>query len=399
MTLENRQARAIQTTPSSYELRPLIWQNISREQWQSPRWQQQNVLTQFDEISRAMYPLELTEDEKSAIERANSDFSTRLSPHWLALMCADSTEALRRQSLPTMTEWDPLIQAHKTPQSVTPSKALVDPLGERIHSACTGLTHRYPDRVLLYATPHCAMHCRFCTRRRKVGDPNSALYKDELELAIQYIRKNNQVRDCLISGGDPLTLPLSRLKYLLEALRSIPHLDVIRLCTRAPVTMPQLITTEHLALLKKFAPIYLNTHFNHPAEASIEAATALRQLNAAGAILGNQTVLLRGINDDAGILEKLFRWLLRHACRPYYLFQVDMGRGMQHFRTPIQRGIDLIDELRGRLSGLAIPHFAVDLPHGYGKITLTPDYQINREGRCIFFRNHTGTIVPYEDVD
>jgi lysine 2,3-aminomutase len=293
---------------------------------------------------------------------------------------------VRRQAIPQLGELE--VYPHE----------LSDPLAEEAHMVAPGVTHRYPDRVLFYVTHNCPVYCRHCTRKRKVGDPTSASTVDHLEAGFRYIEETETVRDVLVSGGDPLTLSDERLAAVFERLSSVPHVEVLRLGTRNPVTLPQRVTPALAAVLAGVRPLYVHTHFNHPAECTARAAHALNLLADAGCVLGNQMVLLAGVNDDEDTVLELNRWLLRNRCRPYYILQADMAEGIGHFRTPLQRGIDIIDHLRGRISGMGVPQFVLDLPGGGGKISLTPDYVCRRDGHTIEFRNGAGERFEFVDV-
>jgi len=272
---------------------------------------------------------------------------------------------------------------------------LADPLGEEAHMPVPGLTHRYPDRALLYATHNCPVYCRHCTRKRKVGDPTSAATHQQLEAALDYLRQHDEVRDVLVSGGDPMSLSDDRLVDLLARLRAIPHLEIIRLCTRNPVTLPHRFTPALLERLKALQPLFVHTHFNHPAECTPEAARCLRALANAGLNTANQMVLLRGVNDDLEVVRETNLWLLRQRCRPYYLFQADLADGIGHFRTPIQTGLDILKGLRGFSSGMAVPHFVIDAPGGGGKVPLLPDYVVRRDEEEIVVRAYNGDEYSY----
>ena len=242
------------------------------------------------------------------------------------------------------------------------------------------------------------MYCRHCTRKRKVADPGSAARADDLDAGVAYIASNADVRDVLVSGGDPLSLSDARLVGLLRRLADIPHVEVLRLGTRNPVTLPQRITDSLCAELRAIRPLYVHTHFNHPDECTALAADALDRLADAGCVLGNQMVLLKGVNDDPATVMRLNRWLLQHRCRPYYILQADMARGISHFRTPLKTGVDIIDHLRGRIGGMGVPQFVVDLPDGGGKVSLTPEYIVRREGDDVWFRNADGRLHRFVDA-
>lgn len=273
-----------------------------------------------------------------------------------------------------------------------------DPLAEEIHSPVPAIIHRYPDRAILLASNNCAGYCRFCTRKRKVGSSEYAVSFREQREGIDYIAGDSRIRDVILSGGDPLILPDSVLEDLLVRLHIIPHVEIIRIGSRVPVTLPERITPALCAMLKKYAPLYLNTHFNHPRELTPDATTACALLADHGIMLGNQTVLLRGVNDDAVTMTELLRGLLRARVRPYYLHQMDLAQGTAHFRTPLQAGLDIIRALRGPVSGMACPHLVVDLPGGKGKAPLLPDGLNYRYGKAVITTS-TGEQVSYPDLE
>lgn len=274
---------------------------------------------------------------------------------------------------------------------------LADPLGEEAHEVAPHLVRRYPDRVLLLATDQCAVYCRFCTRSRIVGDGEGPTPDARLEPAFAWIAAHPEIRDVIVSGGDPLTMATSRLVRLVARLRAVPHLDTIRLATRVPVTLPMRITGELLKALRPFHPLWVMTHFNHPKELTPEATRALVRLADAGFPVMNQTVLLRGVNDDADVLEALFRGLVRARTRPYYLLQADPVRGTGHLRTPLARGVELLAALQGRLTGIALPKLICDTPGGRGKVPLSPDWVVGRDGGKTTLRTFRGELVTYVD--
>lgn len=338
-------------------------------------------MTTLDELERRV---ELTPEEREGARRRATDFGFAITPYYLSLFGGPSCP-VRRQAVPHVDE------------TLRVPSDLDDPLAEEEHSPVEILSHRYPDRALLYATHTCPVYCRHCTRQRKVGDATSAPDRAAMDDAIAYLRRTPQIRDVLVSGGDPLSLSDGRLRAVVSELRDVPSVEIIRLCTRNPVTLPQRITAELVAQLRPAHPVYVSTHFNHPREGTPEAGAALERLADAGFCVGNQMVLLRGINDDPDTVEQLNRWLLRHRCRPYYMFQCDPVGGTSHLRVPIDRGLEILDALRGRLSGLAIPQFAVDLPGGGGKVTLTPDRIVRRDGPRWVFRDLRGREFTYVD--
>lgn len=356
--------------------------------WDNWRWQQAHRLRRPQDF---ISTCGLSDPEQQAFVACADRFDVAVTPYYASLMQApdDSTGAIcpiRAQALPHINEL------------LTFPFELEDPLAEEAHSPVSGITWRYPDRVLFYVTHNCPVYCRHCTRKRKVADPTSTQKRDEIEEALEWLARTTAVRDVLLSGGDPLTLSDERLAYILGRLSAIDHIDVIRLGTRNPVTLPQRVTDELCYVLRQVRPLYIHTHFNHPAECTDRASECLHRLADSGAVLGNQMVLLAGVNDDATTVLELNRWLLRQRTRPYYIFQADMAQGITHFRTPLQTGINIVDSLRGRISGMGVPHFAVDLPGGGGKITLTPDYLIERQGSRVLFRNATGANFEFHDV-
>jgi lysine 2,3-aminomutase len=352
-------------------------------EWNDWRWQMRHRLTSLADLETVV---EVTGEERRGIAARAAVFPFAITPYYASLMEGPQCP-IRRQAVP-----------HEDELLATPWD-LDDPLAEEEHSPVPILTHRYPDRALLYVTHNCPVYCRHCTRQRKVGDATSAPPPHEIDAALDYLRRTPAVRDVLVSGGDPLSLSDARLADLVGRLRAIPSVEVIRLCTRNPVTLPQRITAGLVECLRPYHPIFVHTHFNHPRECTPEAAVALARLADAGFALGNQMVLLRGINDDAATVEALGRWLVRQRCRPYYMFQCDPVGGTAHLRTPVAAGQEILDTLRGRVSGIAIPQFAVDLPGGGGKVTLAPERLVRREGGRRTFRDARGRTFDYVDPD
>jgi lysine 2,3-aminomutase len=311
-----------------------------------------------------------------------------ITPYYASLMDPENPDCpIRRQAIPHVDE----LTSYPGMQQ--------DPLAEERHSPVPGLVHRYPDRVLVYLSHNCPVYCRHCTRKRKVGDPGSTPTRVELADAVAYVEAHPEVRDVLLSGGDPLTLSDGVLDKVIGSFLAIRHVDLVRLGTRNPVTLPQRITPELCAMLRKHRPVYVHTHFNHPLECTAEAARALEMLSDAGCVLGNQMVLMKGINDDARVVEDLNRWLLRHRCKPYYILQCDLAPGVAHFRTHTSVGRKLISELRGHITGLGIPHYVVDLPGGGGKVPMVPNYTIAEGPSTTVFRNFKGAVYPFHEVE
>jgi lysine 2,3-aminomutase len=314
------------------------------------------------------------------MERIHNEFPIRINPYYFGLIQSEG-DPIWKQAIPDVRELLPT--------------GYEDPLSEEEQSPVPNLVHRYPDRVLFYVSASCSMFCRFCTRKRKVGDPDS-VPADALELGIEYIRSHKEIRDVIISGGDPLMLSDENLEYILQNIRAIKHVQIIRIGSRMPVTLPQRITEPLCAMLKKYHPLFLNTHFNHPIEITPESSEACRMLSDAGIPLGNQSVLLKGVNDTPEIMMELVRKLLSIRVRPYYLYQADLVKGTEHFRTSIKTGLDMIRSLRGFTSGLAVPHYVVDTPGGGGKIALIPDPVIAYENDGeILLKDYKGAVRSY----
>ncbi len=307
-----------------------------------------------------------------------------ITPHFASLMDPlDTNCPIRCQAVPTINE------LHKAKSD------MADPLHEDIDSPTPGLTHRYPDRVLLLLTDQCSMYCRFCTRRRIAGVTDKSRTLKQIDACIEYIRNTPAVRDVVLSGGDALLASDELLENVLKKLRAIPHVEIIRLGTRTPIVLPQRITPELCAMLKKYNPLFINVHFNHPKEITAEAKAACELLADAGFPLGNQSVLLTGINDCPNVLKELFQKLLKIRVRPYYLYQCDLSEGIEHFRTSVATGIEIIESLRGHTSGMAVPTYVVDAPGGGGKIPVMPQYLISQSDNQVILRNYQGNIFAY----
>ncbi len=360
-----------------------IWKSVPERLWNDWHWQQRERITKLAELEEA---IRVTPEERRAATETEAEFHMGITPYYAALMDPeDPTCPVRLQSVPTMGE-----------MQIAPAD-LEDPLAEERDMPVRGITHRYPDRVLFYTTHNCPVYCRHCTRKRKVADPISAAAKKQVEDGLEYIASHPEIRDVVISGGDPLSLSDERLDYILGRLRAIPHVEIFRLGTRNLVTLPQRITDDLVDMLRKHHPVYVNTHFNHPKEGTAEAFEAARRLADAGCVIGNQMVLLKGVNDDPKIVMELNHKLLLMRVRPYYIYQCDLSRGISHFRTPIETGIRIVEALRGHTSGLAVPHFVVDAPQGGGKIPVNPDYVVRHEGKTWVFRNYAGMEYTYQE--
>jgi lysine 2,3-aminomutase len=325
----------------------------------------------------------LVDCDTTGLARVIDRYPMRINTYYLSLI-RSTNDPLWKQAVPDLLELhDPV--------------CLADPLGEEVLSPVPLLVHKYPDRVLFLVSNQCAMYCRFCTRKRMVGTARMHVTEESLQAGYAYIRKHPEIREVLLSGGDPLLLPDEKIGEILQELRAIPSVEVIRIGSRVPCTLPMRITDNLVAILKHFHPLYINTHFNHPDEITPEAAEACRRLADAGIPLGSQTVLLRGVNDNVATIRQLMRALLRIRVKPYYLFQADLTQGTNHFRTPVNTGISIMRGLYGHLSGMAVPTFALDAPGGKGKIPLTPQYILEHTDDLIF-SNYLGETCTYPDA-
>jgi len=368
--------------PSSYR-KIEKWRDISSEQWNDWRWQLQNRITTIEELNDI---IPLSAEEKDGIRRALENLRMAITPYYVSLMDPDDPEdPIRKQAIPTSLELQ------------DGDYDLDDPLHEDVDSPVPGLTHRYPDRVLLLVTDQCSMYCRHCTRRRFAGTHDEVRPQEQVEMALDYIKKTPTIRDVILSGGDSLCISDGRLEMILKRLREITHVEIIRIGTRTPVVMPQRITSDFCEIIKKYHPVWINTHFNHPREITPEARKACDMMANAGIPLGNQTVLLRGINDCPYVMKDLMHRLLEIRVRPYYIYQCDLSSGIEHFRTSVAKGIEIIELLRGHTSGLAVPTYVVDAPGGGGKIPIMPQYLISQSEHRVILRNYEGVISAYTE--
>ncbi|HZK18952.1 MAG TPA: lysine 2,3-aminomutase, partial [Clostridia bacterium] len=325
-------------------------------------------------------------EEPETAQKAASVFPMTVTPYYASLIEKNNPQCpIRLQCVPNPLE---LVES---------SCDMDDPLNEDADSPVKGLTHRYPDRVLFLVTNECSMYCRHCTRKRKIGDREKTIDNRQIERGLAYIRAHPEIRDVLISGGDPFILSDSKLENIVRRIKIIPHVEVIRIGTRTPVVLPQRITGSLVNMLKKYQPLWINTHFNHPREFTPESTKALRKLVDAGIPIGNQSVLLKGVNDCSVIMRKLVHLLVQNRVRPYYLYQCDLSRGIDHFRTSIGKGIEIMESLIGHTSGFAIPRYVVDAPGGGGKIPLLPNYLLSMTGKKTVLRNYEGVICVYEE--
>jgi lysine 2,3-aminomutase len=372
---EGAQARAF---------RRRLFPDATAAEWNDWRWQARHRLRTLADLERAF---RLSPDERDAVARHQGSLPVGITPYYAALMGADDpAEPLRRTHVPAGAEY------LRSPGEYE------DPLAEDGHAPVPGLVHRYPDRALFLTTAFCSTYCRYCTRSRMVGEVGGDYHFSlgQWERALGYVEAHPEIRDVLVSGGDPLTLGDEKLDWLLGRLRRIRHVEFLRVGTKVPVVLPQRVTRAFARMMRRHRP-WLSLHFTHPAELTPEATEACARLADAGLPLGSQTVLLKGVNDSVDTLKELFHGLLARRVKPYYLFQCDPITGSAHFRTPVERGLEMIRGLRGHTTGYAVPHFVVDLPGGGGKVPLSPDYLLGRDGDDLLFRNFEGEVHRYAD--
>lgn len=362
-----------------------LFSNVPDKDWNNWKWQFRNLITDIPTLKKIIH---LSSLEEKNLEKCLKIFKMAITPYYASLMdrkykrCVIRLQAVPRimETANELDDWD-------------------DPLHEDVDSPVPGITHRYPDRVLFLVTHKCSMYCRHCTRRRMVGVDDTHLSKNQVNRGLEYIRQNSSIRDVLISGGDPLVLSETNLEYILKELRKIPHVEIIRLGSRMPVVLPQRITSSLIKMLKKYHPIYINTHFNHSREITHESKLACEKLVDAGIPLGNQTVLLRDVNDCPFIMKKLVQSLLTIRVKPYYIYQCDLSKGISHFRTSITKGMEIMENLRGHTTGMCVPTFVVDAPGGGGKIPVMPNYLLSQSDRRLVLRNYEGVITTYTQPD
>lgn len=352
-------------------------------EWHDWRWQLRHRIRSLAQLETI---LELGEAERQALSQGGSLLPFAVTPYYMSLIdSADPHQALRRTVIPDRSEF---LRTHGEAD---------DPLGEDGHSPVEGIVHRYPDRVLFLVHDFCSTFCRYCTRSRVVGQGELRPDRERLESGLQYLREHTEVRDVLLSGGDPLTLADEKLDWLLGELRRIPHIQFLRIGTKVPTVLPQRVTPQLVKMLRKHHPLFLSIHFTHPDECTPETALACRRLADAGIPLGSQTVLLKGVNDDVAVMQRLMHRLLMMRVRPYYLYQCDPISGSAHFRTTVARGLEIIRGLRGWTTGYAVPTYVIDAPGGGGKIPLQPDYLAGRDGDDLLLRSYTGEVHRYPD--
>ena len=362
-----------------------LFPNVTDEQWYDWKWQVKNRIETLEDLKKY---ISLTAEEEQGVANALKTLRMAITPYYLSLIDVNNpNDPVRRQAIPTGAE------LHQSEAD------LLDPLHEDEDSPAPGLTHRYPDRVLFLITDMCSMYCRHCTRRRFAGQHDCESTQDRIDKCIEYIAKTPQVRDVLLSGGDALMVSDKMLESIIQRLRAIPHVEIIRIGSRTPVVCPMRITDDLVNMLKKYHPIWLNTHFNHPNECTPDAKAACERLANAGIPLGNQSVLLRGVNDDPRVFKKLVHELVKMRVRPYYIYQCDLSMGLEHFRTPVSKGLEIMENLRGHTSGYAVPTFVVDAPGGGGKTPVMPQYVISQSPNKVILRNFEGVITTYTEPE
>ncbi|HJX60842.1 MAG TPA: KamA family radical SAM protein [Thermodesulfobacteriota bacterium] len=362
---------------------PSAWKGISEKEWNDWRWQLRHRVTKLEQLQEI---LQLIPEEIEGIKQSKGRLALAVTPYFVSLMDPSNPNCpIRRQAVPRIEE------CHLSKND------MVDPCGEDKNSPVSGLVHRYPDRVLLLVTDQCATYCRYCTRRRLVGSNERPITQGNFEEVLKYLKTHKKVRDVLLSGGDPLLLENERLEEILSRLRMIPHIELLRIGTRAPVTLPQRITVGLVRMLKKYHPLMISIHFTHPKEITDAVRRACNELADGGIPLGSQTVLLKGINDKPNVMKKMVHELLKIRVRPYYIYQCDLATGTEHFRTSVATGIQIIEKLRGHTTGYAIPTYVIDAPGGGGKIPIEPEYVISKEKGKLVLRNYEGQVFEYPE--
>jgi len=370
------------------EIAEKIKPNSNISNWKDWKWQLKNSIKSIDKFEK-LTGIQFPDAEKKVLKKTLDRFPLSITPYYLSLIDNENYKN------------DPVYkQAFANTDEMTILKTdLEDPLSEDSDSPVAGITHRYPDRVLFHVSNVCSMYCRHCTRKRKVGDVDSIPSKAQLKKGIEYIKNTPQVRDVLLSGGDPLMLTDRYLDWLLAEITSIPHVEIVRIGTRMPVVLPYRITNDLIDVLKKYQPIWINTHFNHPREITASAREALAMLADAGFPLGNQSVLLANVNDCPRIMKNLVHKLVQNRVRPYYMYQCDLSEGLAHFRTPVGKGIEIMESLIGHTTGFAVPTYVIDAPGGGGKIPVTPNYIISWSTNKVVLRNYEGIITTYNEPE
>jgi lysine 2,3-aminomutase len=362
-----------------------LWQGVEDRDWTDWRWQLRHRITTLEELER-LIP-RLTPDERAGTLLSNHKLAMAITPYFASLIDPEDPECpIRRQVVPRIEE------------TTTSSWEVPDPCGEDSHSPVPGLVHRYPDRVLFLVTDRCAAYCRYCTRSRLVSNASGYDFHPEFERQLDYIRRTPQVRDVLLSGGDPLLLSDEKLEYLLSQLRAIPHVEFLRIGTRIPIFLPQRITPALCAMLSRFHPLFMSVHSNHPRELTVEVREALERLADAGIPLGNQSVLLKHVNDSLSVMRAHVHKLLMCRVRPYYIYQCDLIEGSAHLRTSVRRGLEIMEGLRGHTTGYAVPQYVIDAPGGGGKVPVSPQYILSHNADRVVFRNYEGHVFEYPEA-
>lgn len=384
ITTGSRKHQFFTIAPERTDFLKTHFPNTSENEWNDWKWQLSHSIMSADALQRFV---DLTDEERSAISGIGC-FPMRITPYYLSLIDGKNPEQPIRKTM------IPRVQEH-----IKGFGEMADPLAEDHHSPVPGIVHRYPDRVLFLCTGFCSAYCRYCTRSRMVGNERTihTFSTSVWDEGIRYIERHPEVRDVLISGGDPLTMPDSRIEYLLAKVRQIRHVEIIRIGTKVPIVLPQRITPKLAAVLKKYHPLLMSLHFTHPDEITPETSQACCRLADAGIPLGSQTVLLREINDSVEVMKRLMQKLLTIRVRPYYIYQCDPVSGSSHFRTTIEKGLEIIQGLRGFTSGYAVPQYIIDAPGGGGKIPMLPEYFVGREGDMVLLRNYEGKLFKYPD--
>ncbi|MGE4553131.1 MAG: lysine 2,3-aminomutase [Desulfovibrionaceae bacterium] len=375
-------------TEHQQELAASLERTPCRDHWTDWRWHVRHAIRNVDDFERVL-GIRFPERDKAVYRRTLAKFPMAVTPYYASLIDTAhfAQDPVFLQSFPQSAELK--IGPHDQ----------TDPLHEDVDSPVPGITHRYPDRVLFQVSGTCAMYCRHCTRKRRVGDPDSIPSRADLERGLEYIRNTPQVRDVLLSGGDPFLLSDEMLDWILTRVREIGHVEVVRIGTRTPVVLPYRITESLVAMLRRHHPLWINTHFNHPRELTASSRRALRRLADAGIPLGNQSVLLAGVNDCPRLIRTLNQKLVQNRVRPYYLYQCDMSEGLTHFRTPVGKGIEIMESLRGHTSGFAVPTYVIDAPGGGGKIPVMPNYIVSWGANKVVLRNYEGVITTYHEPE
>lgn len=364
---------------------PGYWsrKNVSAEEWNSAQWQMKNRVTTLSQLEEHLV---LCQEERAGVLLSGNKLAMAITPHFFNLMHSTDPDCpIRRQVVPRIEE------------TLDDPSEMADPCGEDSHMPVPGLVHRYPDRVLFLVTDRCASYCRYCTRSRVVSGVGEQELHTEFEAAFKYLEKHTEIRDVLLSGGDALLFSDSKLEGILKRLRSIPHIEFVRIGSRVPIFLPQRITLALCEMLAKYHPLWMSVHVNHPRELTLEVKEALERLANHGVPLGNQSVLLRGVNDDTEIMKSLMQKLLMCRVRPYYLYQCDLIKGSSHLRTSVSKGLDIIEALRGHTTGYAVPQYVIDAPGGGGKVPVNPDYVLMKDEQRILIRNYEGKVFEYPE--